>query len=251
MPARPASFKTTLFRYPGPGGWTFARIPARRAPPPSHPWGRAPVTATVDGQSWDTSVWHDRKHGPLLPIPKRLRGDKGDGDVVELTLVSRLAPGRSRRRRGVASILAFALVALTATLGRADELPRQLMHQLPWSFVEPTQPTQAAFERAVSEYQRQIGTPPWRPEAVLLPVGEIEVVYVRWAPRGKKPLRIRVRAPDGEPRLTTGAILFQIHAVAHDWFAGMDHHFFEGIDLVPSSATGKGRVPVYELVVGS
>jgi len=34
MAARPASFQATLFRYPGPGGWTFARIPApkRRGP---------------------------------------------------------------------------------------------------------------------------------------------------------------------------------------------------------------------------
>ena len=45
------AFKARLFRYPGPGGWTFARIPARHAPPVTHGWGRTPVTATVDGQS--------------------------------------------------------------------------------------------------------------------------------------------------------------------------------------------------------
>ena len=82
------TFSTRLFRYPGPGGWTFALIPARYAPSPSAPWGRTPVFAVVDGQRWATSVWRDRKHGTLLPVPKRVRGSKGDGDrvVVELEL---------------------------------------------------------------------------------------------------------------------------------------------------------------------
>jgi hypothetical protein len=80
------SFKTTLFRYPGVGGWTFARIPARFAPPVTHGWGRTPVNATVDGKTWKTSVWRDKKHGTLLPVPKRLREAKGDGDTVTVSL---------------------------------------------------------------------------------------------------------------------------------------------------------------------
>jgi hypothetical protein len=82
-------FKSTLFRYPGPGGWTFARIPAKHAPPVTEGWGRTPVKARVDGVTWETSVWRD-KQGTLLPVPKRVRGDKGDGDTVEVEL---LPPG--------------------------------------------------------------------------------------------------------------------------------------------------------------
>jgi hypothetical protein len=44
------------------------------------------VTATVDGHSWDTSVWRDKKHGTLLPVPRRLLGKKGDGDAVSVEL---------------------------------------------------------------------------------------------------------------------------------------------------------------------
>jgi hypothetical protein len=80
------TFRATLFRYPGPGGWTFARIPDEHAPPSTHAWGRTPVDATVDGRSWATSVWRDRAHGTLLPVPKRLLGEKKDGDVVAVTL---------------------------------------------------------------------------------------------------------------------------------------------------------------------
>jgi hypothetical protein len=82
-------FKTRLLKYPGPGGWTFAIIPKRHAPPATHPWGRTPVLARVDGQVWETSVWRDKTHGALLPVPKRLRGSKGDGDVVEVELLPR------------------------------------------------------------------------------------------------------------------------------------------------------------------
>jgi hypothetical protein len=31
-------FRATLFRYPGPGGWTFARVPDKHAPPATHAW---------------------------------------------------------------------------------------------------------------------------------------------------------------------------------------------------------------------
>jgi hypothetical protein len=53
-------------------------------------WGRTPVHARVDGQGWETSVWRDKKLGTLLPVPKAIRGTKGDGDVVTVEL---LPPG--------------------------------------------------------------------------------------------------------------------------------------------------------------
>jgi hypothetical protein len=44
------------------------------------------VDATVDGRAWATSVWRDRAHGTLLPVPKRLLGGKEAGDVVSVSL---------------------------------------------------------------------------------------------------------------------------------------------------------------------
>ncbi len=98
-------FTARLFRYPGPGGWTFARIPERHAIPATHPWGRTPVVATVDGTRWATSVWRDKHHGTLLPVPAKIRGTKGDGDTVCVTLEPRDAtpapqpPRRPARQR--------------------------------------------------------------------------------------------------------------------------------------------------------
>jgi len=89
-------FKAKLFRYPGPGGWHFARVPATHAPPATHAWGRTPVVATVDGKTWDTSVWRDRKHGTLLPVPAKVRGEKGDGDTVLVELQPRSGVQKGR-----------------------------------------------------------------------------------------------------------------------------------------------------------
>jgi hypothetical protein len=88
-------WKAKLWKYPGPGGWTFAPVPDRHAPPATEAWGRTPVLACVDGQRWETSVWRDRKHGTLLPVPKAVRGNKGEGDTVEIELF----PAGPRPRR--------------------------------------------------------------------------------------------------------------------------------------------------------
>jgi len=80
--------ETTLFRYHGKGAWHFAIIPADIAPPATRPWGRTPVTATVDGVTWETSIWRDTKSGrSLLAVPKKYRAGKGDGDPVTVTFV--------------------------------------------------------------------------------------------------------------------------------------------------------------------
>jgi hypothetical protein len=81
------SFSSTLFRYEGPGGWHFAPVPAKYAPPVTHGWGRTPVTATVDGTTWETSVWRGKDGRTLLAVPKKVRGAKADGDKVRVVLV--------------------------------------------------------------------------------------------------------------------------------------------------------------------
>ena len=76
-------FDTTLFRHPGKGGWTFAVIPKRHAPPATRPWGRTPATVTIDGLTWDTSIWRDSKTDrSLVAVPKARRGTKGHDDAV-------------------------------------------------------------------------------------------------------------------------------------------------------------------------
>lgn len=79
-------FQSILFRYPGKGGWTFAPVPPDAAPPVTHGWGRTPVEATVDDITWTTSVWRGADGRTLLAVPKHVRGAKGDGDRVDVTI---------------------------------------------------------------------------------------------------------------------------------------------------------------------
>lgn len=79
-------FTATLFRYPGKGGWHFAPVPDRLAPPVTHGWGRTPVEACVDAIAWRTSVWRGKDGRTLLAVPARVRGAKGDGDRVTVEI---------------------------------------------------------------------------------------------------------------------------------------------------------------------
>ena len=81
------TFRATLWRYPGPGGWTFVTLPAEWALPVTGAFGRTPVQARVEGGvPWPTSVWQDKVHGTILAIPKRARGAKDHGDELEVEI---------------------------------------------------------------------------------------------------------------------------------------------------------------------
>lgn len=86
VPRYGGGFTSELFTYPGKGGWTFATVPERFAPPVTEGWGRTPVEATVDGTTWKTSVWREKSGRTLLAVPKAIRGAKGEGDQVDVTL---------------------------------------------------------------------------------------------------------------------------------------------------------------------
>lgn len=79
-------FTTTLLRGEGKGAWTFAPVPPDLAPPVTGPFGMTPVVARLDGRQWSTTVWRDRRHGALLPCPRKVRGGKEAGDTVEIEL---------------------------------------------------------------------------------------------------------------------------------------------------------------------
>ncbi len=83
------TFTAVLFRYEAPGGWTFAPVPPEVPLPAGLAWGRIPVMATVDGKTWETSVWREKTGRALLAVPSRVRGAKRHGDVVSVTLVLR------------------------------------------------------------------------------------------------------------------------------------------------------------------
>jgi hypothetical protein len=85
-PAYHCEFRAELFRHSVPGGWVFAVVPQEHAPTVTVGWGRTPVRATVDGKTWDTSVWRGKSGQTLLAVPKKIRGDKDHQDVVSIRI---------------------------------------------------------------------------------------------------------------------------------------------------------------------
>lgn len=83
---RRGPFRTTLRRVPGKGGWTYVSLPKKLAPPITRAWGRTPVTASIDGAEWSTSVFRSKDGTGFLPVPKRIRGDKEEGARVTIAL---------------------------------------------------------------------------------------------------------------------------------------------------------------------
>lgn len=80
-------FTATLLTTEGKGGWTFAPLPKSISPPVTGSWGMTPVIATVDGKTWQTTIWKDSKRKKtFLPVPKKIRGLKGDGDKVAVEM---------------------------------------------------------------------------------------------------------------------------------------------------------------------
>lgn len=83
--ARPRAFIATLARTDGKGGWTYVTVPPRLTPKAAGAWGRLPVRATVEGVTWDTSLWRTRRGDGFLPVPKRVRGTREAGARVRVS----------------------------------------------------------------------------------------------------------------------------------------------------------------------
>lgn len=79
-------FESVLWRVPGKGGWVFTTVPEEHAPTVTGGWGRTPVLASVDGQSWETSVWRTKTGRTDLAVPRQIRGSKDDGDPIRVRL---------------------------------------------------------------------------------------------------------------------------------------------------------------------
>jgi hypothetical protein len=85
-PTFTCEFEAVLYRVPGNGGWVFAPVPPEHAPATALGWGRTPVRATVNGHSWQTSVWRETSGRTLLAVPARVRGELDHDDSVRVAL---------------------------------------------------------------------------------------------------------------------------------------------------------------------
>ena len=89
-------FSSKLWKHSSEGGWFFITVPKNYSEEirnnlkwQEEGWGRMKATAQVNGSSWDTAIWFDKKHNTyLLPLKADIRKKAGLqlGDRVEVTI---------------------------------------------------------------------------------------------------------------------------------------------------------------------
>jgi hypothetical protein len=132
-------------------------------------------------------------------------------------------------------------------------LEESVLDDIAWSFSEPVPGSPEELVKAVDAYHKQINFP-HSAASLNLPSRALRIdatykYYVQRENGGWDAIPALIRI-DGRGKLLTYAdILWQLHVKAHEHLKGQDHHFFEGLHLLPNSyETG---VPAYEVYLGS
>jgi Domain of unknown function (DUF1905) len=96
------AFSGRVWYWRGPSPYYFVRVPpeqsddlAELTADVSYGWGMIPVEVTLDGHTWETSLW-PKDGGYLVPIRARIRRGLGidTDDVVTLQLTVATRDGR-------------------------------------------------------------------------------------------------------------------------------------------------------------
>lgn len=98
MKNRSYLLKSKVVVYPGAGGWRFLGLPLQagkeiKALYGTHArgWGSLPVSVTVGGTTWETSIFPDKQSGTyLLPLKAQVRKKEGLEDDAHVTFTLKL-----------------------------------------------------------------------------------------------------------------------------------------------------------------
>jgi hypothetical protein len=132
-----------------------------------------------------------------------------------------------------------------------EALPREIMRDVLWSFVDPRVKDRAVFAERVRQHEVDIraeGDHRWDPDALVLPAPVIWVGYMHWL-GGQQVDRVIVLRSAGPGGFTAADLLHQIHQDAAPRLARQDHHFFEGLTI--AHVQPETMPPGYFMLLGS
>jgi hypothetical protein len=131
----------------------------------------------------------------------------------------------------------------------AQALPREVLGELMWAFVDPPFATRAEFEEAVRAYQEEMGNEDaWRPAEVVIPRPQVKVMYWDIVDEEEAEQTLELTADNGAS-FTAGELLFKVHNATTESLSRHDHHCFEGFHL--RGRPGPNEVPRYDMGLGS
>src|SRR5262245_38125673 len=128
-------------------------------------------------------------------------------------------------------------------------VPAEILADLAWSYGSGPWPSRQDLSDAIEHYQREIrgDAGRWSPEARVLAVAEVDVVWEDFS-SSDDPELVRIASADGGD-LTALDLMWGIEQALGARIATRDHRFFEGFVLRSSSAGDP--VPCYDLRLGS
>ena len=133
--------------------------------------------------------------------------------------------------------------------GNPAPLSPEILGGVHWSFIGPTYESSDDFQKAVQEYQIDIGRlDSWKPNVVVIRRAKAQVQYMTWVGNEQVEPLIELSA-DNQTFFTAGELLFKVHNAIVKSMEGIDRHFFEGFYLIKS--THESIVPQYRLRLGS
>jgi hypothetical protein len=128
--------------------------------------------------------------------------------------------------------------------------PEEVLTDLAWSFIGKPFLTLESFIDAVSQYQIDIDlTAAWHPDQVVIHAKQVKVMHDRWETDEEERLAEVILTADNGRSFTAGELLFKVHNSFVMQLDDLEHHFFEGFNLV--EADTEAQLPCYEVHLGS
>lgn len=128
--------------------------------------------------------------------------------------------------------------------------PEEVLADLSWSFIGSQFSSLEQFNDAVSQYQIDIeNDDAWHPDIIAIKSPQVKVLHDRWETNEEETMAEVILTADNGQSFTAGELLFKTHNAFVSQLAELDHHFFEGFNLVESDA--EALMPSYEVNLGS
>src|SRR3989338_3708892 len=149
------------------------------------------------------------------------------------------------------AFLALALSSCGPSMSN-EMYPEWILPDLLWSIAEPVPSDINDFRAALIEYGSDIQAEQDFSEfdqLFLSPAVDIQYSYGVQTPSGEWEDVKEVVRVQSDRLLSHGELVLRLHEAAHRHLVDQDHHYFEGLELMPESF--ENGVPAYELSTGS
>lgn len=129
-----------------------------------------------------------------------------------------------------------------------ETFPKTLLKDVYWAFGGRIYEDMEAFNHRIGKYQIDITEKDsWQPDTLLIEASKIKIVYETWEGDDEVEKEL-VLSSDNNRFFTKGEFMFKLHNAVTESLKGIDHSFFEGLNLNKVDAD---NVPLYEMRLGS